>query len=132
MGNILVARVQSRKGFIILVIASWVGMVLLLGPSQPFLAGIAFFLFGSLTTMWLIKAACSGRAVSATDQGIAFGLIESLGFLATSAAAGIAGVLYDATPTHSLPILTSIIGIPLVFAGWLIIVKPLTGEPPQR
>ena len=131
MGNILVARVQPRTGFIILVTASWVGMILLLAPAHPFLAGIAFFLFGSLTTMWLIKAACSGRAVSAMDQGIAFGLIESLGFLATSAAAGIAGVFFDATLTHTLPIIVSAIGIPLVFAGWLIIVRPITGEPPN-
>ena len=131
MGNLLVARVQPRTGFIILVIASWGGMVLLLEPTQPFLAAIAFFLFGSITTMWLIKAACSGRAVRAADQGIAFGLIESFGFLATSAAAGIAGVLYEATPTHTFPVLTSIIGIPLVFVSWLIIVRPLTGEPPQ-
>jgi predicted MFS family arabinose efflux permease len=131
-GNLLIARVQPRTGFIILVIASWVGMVLIAGPTQPFLAGIAFFFFGGITTIWLIKAASSGRAVSAADQGIAFGLIESLGFLATSAAAGIAGVLYDVTPTHSLPILASIIGIPLVFVGWLIIVRPLTGEPPKK
>jgi branched-subunit amino acid ABC-type transport system permease component len=80
--------------------------------------------------MWLIKAASSGRAVSAENQGIAFGLIESLGFLATSAAAAIAGVLYDATPAHTFPILASIIGIPLVYVVWLLIVKPLTGEPP--
>jgi predicted MFS family arabinose efflux permease len=131
MGNILVARVRPRTGFIILMIASWVGMVLLLAPAQPFLAGIAFFLFGSLTTMWLIKAASSGRVVSAADQGIAFGLIESLSFLATSAAAGIAGVLYDATSTHTLPLLASTIGIPLVYIGWVLIVKPLTGEPRQ-
>jgi predicted MFS family arabinose efflux permease len=131
MGNILLARVQPRTGFVILMIASWVGMLLLLGPTQPFLAAIAFFLFGSLTTMWLIKAASSGRAVSASDQGIAFGLIESLSFLAMSAAAGIAGVLYDATPNHALPLLASAIGIPLVYVGWLLIVKPLTGEPRQ-
>ena len=131
MGNILVARVQPRTGYIILVIASWVGMLLLLAPTQPFLAGIAFFLFGSLTTMWLIKAASSGRAVSSANQGIAFGLIESLSFLATSAAAGIAGVLYDATPAHTLPLLASTIGIPLVYVGWMLIVKPLTGEPRQ-
>ena len=131
MGNILVARVQPRTGYIILVIASWVGMLLLLAPTQPFLAGIAFFLFGSLTTMWLIKAASSGRAVSSANQGIAFGLIESLSFLATSAAAGIAGVLYDASPTHTLPLLASTIGIPLVYVGWMLIVKPLTGEPRQ-
>ena len=131
MGNILVARVRPRTGFIILLVASWVSMLLLLAPSQPFLAGIAFFLFGSLTTMWLIKAACSSRAVRAADQGIAFGLIESLSFLATSAAAGIAGVLYDTTPTHTLPLLASTIGIPLVYVGWMLIVKPLTGEPRQ-
>ena len=131
MGNILVARVQPRTGYIILVIASWVGMLLLLAPTQPFLAGIAFFLFGSLTTMWLIKAASSGRAVSSANQGIAFGLIESLSFLATSAAAGIAGVLYDASSTHTLPLLASTIGIPLVYVGWMLIVKPLTGEPRQ-
>ena len=131
MGNILVARAQPRTGFIILMIASWVGMLLLLAPTQPFLAAIAFFLFGSLTTMWLIKAACSGRAVSAADQGIAFGLIESLSFLATSAAAGIAGVLYGLTPAHTLPLLASTIGIPLVYVGWILIVKPLTGEPRQ-
>jgi MFS family permease len=131
MGNILVARVQPRTGYIILVLASWVGMLLLLAPTQPFLAGIAFFLFGSLTTMWLIKAASSGRAVSSANQGIAFGLIESLSFLATSAAAGIAGVLYDASPTHTLPLLASTIGIPLVYVGWMLIVKPLTGEPRQ-
>ena len=82
--------------------------------------------------MWLIKAACSGRAVRVADQGIAFGLIESLGFLATSVAAGIAGVLYETTSTHILPTLASIIGIPLVFASWMFIVKPLTGEPPQK
>lgn len=131
MGNILVARVQPRTGYIILVIASWVGMLLLLAPTQPFLAGIAFFLFGSLTTMWLIKAASSGRAVSSANQGIAFGLIESLSFLATSAAAGIAGVLYDATPAHTLPLIASTLGIPLVYVGWMLIVKPLTGEPRQ-
>lgn len=131
MGNILVARVQPRTGFIILMIASWVGMLLLLAPTQPFLAGVAFFLFGSLTTMWLIKAASSGRAVSVADQGIAFGLIESLSFMAASAAAGIAGVLYDASPMHTLPILASTIGIPLVYVGWVLIVKPLTGEPRQ-
>jgi hypothetical protein len=88
-----------------------------------------FFLFGSLTTMWLIKAASSGRAVSEEQQGIAFGLIESLSFLAMSVAAGIAGVLYGLTPTHTLPLLVSTIGIPLVYVGWLLIVKPLTGEP---
>ena len=132
MGNLLVARVQPRFGMIVLVTGSWVGMLLLFAPGQPFLAGIAFFFFGGITTMWLIKAASSGRAVSAANQGIAFGLIESLGFLATSGAAGLAGVLYDATPTHTLPILASIIGIPLVFVGWLIIVRPLTGEPPQK
>ena len=131
MGNILVARVQPRTGYIILVIASWVGMLLLLAPTQPFLAGIAFFLFGSLTTMWLIKAASSGRAVSSANQGIAFGLIESLSFLATSAAAGIAGVLYEATPAHTLPLIASTLGIPLVYVGWMLIVKPLTGEPRQ-
>jgi MFS family permease len=129
MGNILVARVQPRTGFILLLIASWLGMLLLLAPAQPFLAGIAFFLFGSLTTMWLIKAACSGRAVSEEKQGIAFGLIESISFLATSAAAGIAGVLYGSTPAHTLPLLVSAIGIPLVYVGWLLIVKPMTGEP---
>jgi len=131
MGNILLARVQPRTGFMILITASWVGMLLLLAPAQLFLAAIAFFLFGSLTTMWLIKAASSGRAVSAADQGIAFGLIESLSFLAMSAAAGIAGVLYDTTPTHALPLLASTIGIPLVYVGWMLIVKPLTGEPRQ-
>ena len=131
MGNILVARVQPRTGFIILMIASWVGMLLLLAPTQPFLAGVAFFLFGSLTTMWLIKAASSGRAVRVADQGIAFGLIESLSFMAASPAAGIAGVLYDASPMHTLPILASTIGIPLVYVGWVLIVKPLTGEPRQ-
>lgn len=131
MGNLLVARVQPRTGFIILVIAPWVGMLLLLAPAEPFLAAIAFFFFGGITTMWLIKAASSGRAVSAENQGIAFGLIESLGFLATSTAAGIAGVLYDATPTHSLPILVSVVGIPLVIIGWFFIVRPLTGEPPK-
>lgn len=129
MGNILIAHVQPRTGFVLLLVGSWVGMVLLLASIRPFLAGIAFFLFGGLTTMWLIKAACSSRAVSKEQQGIAFGLIESLGFLATSAAAGIAGVLYSLTPTHTLPLLVSSIGIPLVFAGWLLIVKPLTGEP---
>ena len=131
MGNILVAHVQPRTGFIILVIASWVGMLLLLAPTQPFLAGIAFFLFGGITTMWLIKAASSGRAVSEEQQGIAFGLIESLSFLAMSAAAGIAGVLYGLTPTHTLPLLVSTLGIPLVYVGWQLIVKPLTGEPRQ-
>lgn len=131
MGNILLARVQPRTGFIILLIASWVGMVLLLTPTQPFIAAIAFFLFGSLTTMWLIRMACAGRAVSEANQGIAFGLMESLSFLATSAAAGIAGMLYEVTPKHTLPILASAIGIPLVYVGWMFIVKPLTGEPRQ-
>ena len=103
MGNNLIAHVQPRTGFLLLLVGSWVGMVFLLASIRPFLAVIAFFLFGGLTTMWLIKAACSSRAVSEEQQGIAFGLIESLGFLATSAAAGIAGVLYSLTPTHTLP-----------------------------
>lgn len=129
LGNILVARVQPRTGFILLLMASWLGMLLLLASKRPFLAGIAFFLFGSLTTMWLIKAACSSRAVSDEKQGIAFGLIESISFLAMSAAAGIAGVLYGSTPAHTLPLLVSTIGIPLVYVSWLLIVKPMTGEP---
>ena len=101
MGNILVARVQPRTGFIILLIASWVGMLLMFAPMQPFLAAIAFFFFGSLTTMWLIRAACSGRAVSAANQ---------VG-LAVAASGLVLVAVWQGVPAPSIALILVLVGL---------------------
>jgi len=131
LGNVLLARTRPRTSFLIFIVASWVGMVLLLFFKVPLAAWIAFLLFGSLTAMWLLKAAANGRLVSEDVQGIAFGLVESITFMAMSASSAIAGVLYGLTPGHTLPLIVSVVSIPLAFMGWLFVMRPITGEPPN-
>jgi len=129
--NIVLERVRPRKGFLLLMPLPWIAMVFIWFLTPPFWVWLAFFLLGGTTAMWLIKMASVGRVVSEDMQGVAFGLVESVGFLSMSAASGIAGVLYAATSDHTLPIISSVIGLPLVFLVWLVYVLRKTGEPPQ-
>jgi len=129
--NIVLERVRPRKGFLLLMALPWIAMVFIWFLPPPFWVWLAFFLLGGTTAMWLIKMASVGRVVSEDMQGVAFGLVESVGFLSMSAASGIAGVLYAATSDHTLPIISSVIGLPLVFLVWLVYVLRKTGEPPQ-
>jgi predicted MFS family arabinose efflux permease len=131
LGNVLIARVRPRTAFLIFIAASWIGMVLLLLFKSPLAAWLAFLLFGSLTAMWLLKAAGNGRIVSAEIQGIAFGLVESITFIAMSVSSAVAGMLYGLTPGHTLPLLVSVVSIPAAFLGWLFVMRPITGEPPK-
>ena len=129
--NIVLERVRPRKGFLLLMALPWIAMVFIWLLTPPFWVWLAFFLLGGTTAMWLIKMASVGRVVNEDMQGVAFGLMESVGFLSMSAASGIAGVLYAATSGHSLPIISSVIGLPLVFLVWLVYVLRKTGEPIQ-
>lgn len=129
--NLILERVRPRKGFLLLMVLPWIAMVFIWLFTPPFWIWLAFFLLGGTTAMWLIKMASVGRVVSEEMQGVAFGLVESVGFLSMSAASGIAGVLYAVTSEHTLPIISSVISLPLVFLIWLMYVLRETGEPLQ-
>jgi MFS family permease len=129
--NIILEKVRPRKGFLLLMVFPWIAMVFIWLFASPFWVWLAFFLLGGTTAMWLIKMASVGRVVSKDIQGLAFGLVESVGFLSLSAASGVAGILYAATSAHNLPLIASVISMPLVFLLWLLYVLRTTGEPPK-
>jgi hypothetical protein len=129
--NLVLERVRPRTGFLVLMTSTWLAMVFLWVLVPPFWTWLAFILLGGSTAMWLIKMATIGRVVDEDVRGVAFGLAESFGFLAMSAASGIAGLLYAATPTHILPLIASATGLPLVTVVWSLYVVRTTGEPPK-
>jgi predicted MFS family arabinose efflux permease len=131
MFNILLVHVRPRTGFLALLLTPWLAMVLLLLLIGQIWAWLAFFFLGGVTAMWIVKAACTGRVVREEMQGLAFGLVESLGFVAISVASGLAGLLYAASEAHTLPLVTSMVSVPLVFLTWLFYVVRATGEPPK-
>jgi len=129
--NLVIERIRPRKGFLLLIAAPLIGLLIFWGTASLWWALAAFFLFGGISTMWIIKMASIGRVVQKDIQGVAFGIAESSTFLFTSVASGLAGVLYGMTSGHEMPLLAGVISLPLVFLVWLFYVRRITGEPPN-
>jgi predicted MFS family arabinose efflux permease len=128
--NLLIEKIKPRLGFTVLVVSTWVAVIFLWGFSNPMWVWVAFFLFGGMTTLWIVKMASVGRVVTEDVQGLAFGVAEALTFFTVSIASGMAGWLYGLTPSHGIPLLTGVIAIPVAFLGWFLYVRRVTGEPP--
>jgi predicted MFS family arabinose efflux permease len=129
--NLIIERLRPRQGFLLLMTVSFVAFLILWGLTTSLWAWVALFLLGSISTMWIVKIASIGRVVDEDVQGLAFGVTESITFLAMSVAAWVAGILYGLRPSHEAPLIVSFVSIPLVFLMWLFFVKRVTGEPPK-
>jgi predicted MFS family arabinose efflux permease len=83
--------------------------------------GVAFALWGAISTMWLLSQTTFGKVVSPQQRGLALGITESAAYGAMALASWLAGQLYESTPAHNLPLTVGAIAIPVALgAGWLL------------
>ena len=129
--NLTIERLRPRQGFLLLIVVPFLALPILWLRPASLWVWIALFLFGGISTMWIIKTAVIGRVVSESVQGLAFGVAESITLLNMSAASGMAGVLYGMTAGHELPLIAGLISIPIVLLLWLFYMRPVTGQPPK-
>lgn len=85
---------------------------------QPVILWVAFFGAGGLSVLRTLALARAADVVSARNQGLAFGIIETLNALAGAVASGIAGWLYGLTPAHDLPLIVALVAVPLLIGLW--------------
>jgi len=127
-GNIVVGRLCPRWSFGGLLVVIWLAFLGLWQVGTLAGTGVAFFMFGGISTMWALVTAGIGRAAGPRHQGLALGIMESLISVSLAVAAWIAGCLYDLTPTHDLPLIAGLISIPLILGVSFLV--PLGGSQP--
>jgi predicted MFS family arabinose efflux permease len=80
-----------------------------------------FMAVGSAFSARALITATAARIVSDHDQGLAFGMVETLMSVAVAIAAWIAGHLYPLSPAHDLPLIVSLAAIPMMVMLWFIL-----------
>jgi predicted MFS family arabinose efflux permease len=112
VGNVILSllsgRVHPRWNLLAGLGLYWAAVMIIWRGPAPVFTGIGFFLAGSLYVIRTLGLARVSEVVSEQNQGVAFGLVESVQSVALAAAAGIAGQLYGLTPDHALPFIVSL------------------------
>ena len=118
LANILIARVKSKLAGVVLLVGVWLALLGLWGLRAVVPIGFVFIPFGGLIAFWVLKTADIGRVVQAQNQGLAFGVMESLTFIAGALASWLAGNLYELNAAHDLPLVAGLLGIPVILVLW--------------
>lgn len=127
--NYIVGRLRPRLSFVVLIASVWLGTLIIWQTDHVLLGGLAFALLGAVSSMWLLAQTSLGQAVNPQQRGLALGLTETLAYLAIALASWLAGQLYEATPTHDLPLMVGLLAMLPALIVWLA-VPLLHGEPP--
>ncbi|MBX3084963.1 MAG: MFS transporter [Anaerolineae bacterium] len=117
--NYVVGKARPQVSFFVLVGAVFAGTILLWWTDNLLVVGIAFALWGAISTMWLLAQTSFGRLVNPQERGVALGLTETAGFCAIAVASWLSGQLYAGTPTHDLPLIVGIVAILAALILWL-------------
>lgn len=115
--SLLVGRLDRRWNYaLILVLVGLAGIGIWQGRGVvlPF----AFFGMGAIWSARTLAAAGAASAVRPRNRGLALGLMETLFALSMALASGVAGRLYDQTPTHHLPFVVALGGLAALFFVW--------------
>jgi predicted MFS family arabinose efflux permease len=117
--NYVVGKVQPQVSLVVLVGAAWVGTLLVWRSDGAITTGVAFVLWGAISTMWLLAQTTFGQLVNPQQRGLALGITETLGFGAMAVAAWLAGQLYASTPSHDLQLFVGAIAVLAALIAWV-------------
>jgi predicted MFS family arabinose efflux permease len=121
LANILIERVKPKLAGVVLLVGVWLALLGLWGLRAVVPIGFVFLPFGGLIAVWVLKTADIGRVVQAGNQGLAFGVMESLTFIAAALASWLAGNLYELNAAHDLPLVAGMLGIPVMLVLWFLL-----------
>ncbi|HOA23090.1 MAG: MFS transporter [Aggregatilineales bacterium] len=89
--------------------------------AQPALLAVTFFGVGALAVVRTLALARAADVVSARNQGLAFGIVETAYAVAAAIAAAAAGQLYELTPAHDLPLVVALVALPVLIGLWFVV-----------
>jgi predicted MFS family arabinose efflux permease len=121
--NLILGRANPRWGFVGLMTTTWMALLGIWRLTTLAGLSLAFFCFGAIFTARILATAGVARVVGPQQRGMAFSIIEILFTAAMALASQVAGILYEATPTHDLPYVASLMTIPLLLGLWFIVRK---------
>ena len=115
--NFLLGFLDARWGFL-LAQAAVGGFALIMwqGAALPWYA-LAYFLMGGYKTARSLMTAHTRELVSAHSMGLAYGVTETTGALATIAAPVLAGALYARTPVWVYPVAFALILVSMIVSA---------------
>ncbi|MFN8420426.1 MAG: MFS transporter [Anaerolineae bacterium] len=116
--NIIVRRTRSQVSFVVLIVAIWVGTLLIWLTKNALVMTLAFALLGAISTMWLLAQSSFGQIVKPQQRGLALGITETVANGAVALASWLAGALYERTAAHDLPLIVGAITIGVAFVLW--------------
>ncbi|HEC23959.1 MAG TPA: MFS transporter [Chloroflexi bacterium] len=119
--NLLSGRASPRWNYPAILLLFWLSLLVMLGSTSWAGVAIAFFGLGGFFTTRALATAGVARAVGESNQGLAFGMFESLFSVSLAIAAQAAGSLYDLTPSHDLPFVAGLAGLPLMIGLWFVV-----------
>ncbi len=119
--NLIAARTSPRWSFVGLLVLSWLAYFALWQTAEVGWAGVAMFLLGAIPAIWIVTNTGIVQVVKEQNQGQAFGFFQSLAHAGPAVAAWMAGRLYGMTPGHELPLVASLVGIPLMLVLWYLL-----------
>jgi MFS family permease len=122
--NLLAGRASPAWNYAALVASLWVATGLLLVNGSPLGVGAAMFVMGGYFTTRTLAVAGVAQVVDESQHGLAFGTLESLFSVAMALAGQGAGLLYDRTASHALPLVAGLVGLPVIVGLWFA-VRPL-------
>ena len=132
--NLIAGRASPRWSFVGLLVLVWLSYLVLWRTAAVWSAAAAMFMLGGIPATWIVTNACIVQVVGDRDQGQAFGFFQALAHAGPALAAWMAGQLYSLTPGHELPLIASLIGIPVMLALWFVpglgssVAKPASKE----
>jgi DHA1 family bicyclomycin/chloramphenicol resistance-like MFS transporter len=121
LANILIARVKPKLAGVVLLVGVWLALLGLWGLRAVVPIGFIFIPFGGLIAVWVLKTADIERAVPAQNLGLAFGVVESLTFIAGALTSWLAGILYEMNAAHDLPLVAGLLSIPVMLVLWFLL-----------
>jgi predicted MFS family arabinose efflux permease len=119
--NLVAGRLSPRWSFAAVLAAVWLALLGIRQVAAPAGVAAAFFAFGGIFSARTLASAGVARVVGPRSRGLAFGVMETLVWVALATASWAAGHLYDLTPAHDLPLVAGLVGIPPVLALWFVV-----------
>jgi predicted MFS family arabinose efflux permease len=129
ISNLLAGRSSPAWNYVGVVAMLWVAVGLLLVDGSRLGVGVAMFMMGGYYTTRALAVAGVARVVEESQHGLAFGTLESLFSFAMALAGQGAGLLYDQTASHTLPLVAGLIGLPIIAGLWFAVRPPRTPLP---
>lgn len=114
--NLIVGQIDPRFGFILGQVMVGMFAALLLKGNSILVFGLGYFLVGGFRTLRSLAVAQVRPLIHGARMGIAYGLLESAGALATLLAAPLAGYLYSLRPERMYTVSLALILVTVIIS----------------